>query len=539
MTAAKGIDTNKLRQLRDALQVGLVERDLPVRLALLAILAGEHTLLLGPPGTAKSMVARRLNSAIKDGQYFERLLTRFSVPEELFGPLSLKALEQDRYERQTSGYLPMASVAFLDEIFKANSAILNSMLTLLNEREFDNGTQRVRTPLVGVVAASNELPDGPELEALFDRFLIRVHVSAVSREGFGSLLAHRTGETQLLSDELRLDASVLQLVKDAAARVILPTEVLEMLADLRDWCAAEGIAVSDRRWRQLAGLLRTAAATHGRDHVSIWDCWLMQHCVWNRPEDHEKVAQWFAQRVAASGEVQPGNVTRLLASLERRLERDQSNRAQKRDEEGNFVFLGFDGIEFSGTKTRPSMRNGEPLYLAPLDAFTDGQFGRRVMVKDRTNGGRGFSILELESLRVSLPEGWTHFGNWSNRKKYLADTANHLMEEDTDRPVMIPAPQPRAHVDALLADVAKIENHVELYRTRLEQHRQSLDDQIRTHLWVMPDFLAVARSSLDRSAEVVADLVARVHKLRQGIESLPIELPFEPCDQALTKEGSA
>ena len=149
----------RLADLLGQLESGLVERRRQVRLALLVALAGEHTLLIGPPGTAKSELARRLHLAFADARYFERLLTRFSVPEELFGPLSLEALEDDRYERLIDGYLPTASIAFLDEVFKANSAILNALLTLLNEREFDNGTQRLKAPLISVVAASNDVGD--------------------------------------------------------------------------------------------------------------------------------------------------------------------------------------------------------------------------------------------------------------------------------------------------------------------------------------------------------------------------------------------
>jgi MoxR-like ATPase len=215
--------TDRLRRLRDALLDGLVERDEPIRLALLAVLAGEHVLLLGDPGTAKSMVARRLHHAFASGGYFERLLTRFTVPEELFGPLSIQGLEQDRYERVVAGYLPSATVAFLDEVFKANSAILNALLTLLNERLFDNGTRRMVTPLAAVVGASNELPKGEDLSALYDRFLIRLQVAPVSKEGFRALLKLRGATEPSIAEGLALSPADLEAVRVGTSKRCSPT----------------------------------------------------------------------------------------------------------------------------------------------------------------------------------------------------------------------------------------------------------------------------------------------------------------------------
>src|SRR5919206_5226780 len=170
----------QLQQLRRDLEQTFPERRDTIAGALCAVVAGEHVLLLGPPGTAKSALVRAMAQAF-GGTYFERLLTKFSTPEELFGPISLKALEQDRYARVVTDKLPEAQFAFVDEVFKANSAILNSLLTAMNERVFHNDGAPLAMPLVSLFGASNELPEGKELEALFDRFLIRFDVAYLLR----------------------------------------------------------------------------------------------------------------------------------------------------------------------------------------------------------------------------------------------------------------------------------------------------------------------------------------------------------------------
>ena len=320
------------------LERGLLQRDVAARALLLAALAGEHVLLLGPPGTAKSELARRLQRLLPGAHYFERLLTRFSVPEELFGPLSLKALEDDRYERLTEGYLPAAEVAFLDEVFKANSAILNTLLGLLHERCFDNGQHRMAVPLVCLVGASNEVPQDESLHAFYDRFLLRVPVMPVDDNHFAALLQTSLPEGEAHPDA-QLAATSLQALRKQAAGVRLGDEVIALLAAARERARTTQQTVSDRRWRQVATLLQVQAASRDANAVSLWDAWLLPFVLAADPEQVPGWTDWFLHTVSHAAPLAIDGLERAVMAFEQQLDVERRAPADAQDDSAGKLAL--------------------------------------------------------------------------------------------------------------------------------------------------------------------------------------------------------
>ena len=286
------------------LSEGLFERAQVIRLSFAAMVAGESVFLLGPPGTAKSLIARRLSCALRlderegELQTFQYLMGRFSTPEELFGPISVQGLKQDRFVRKTEGYLPTAHIAFLDELWKASPAILNALLTALNERVFRNGTQEEPMPLRALVAASNELPRlGDGLGALWDRFVLRLWVDNIEDEGSFVQMLNDAGDVYRdpLADrpELKLSLSELTRWQEALARLPISQDATDVILSLKagiqsyNQALEEGepaVYVSDRRWRKVTRFLKACALLNGHEALGFAECSLLPLCLWDQPQ---------------------------------------------------------------------------------------------------------------------------------------------------------------------------------------------------------------------------------------------------------------
>jgi len=278
----------KLAEIRRALNTKFLERESEIDGILVALLSRQHMLMIGPAGTAKSALSSELAKIVKGASYFQWLLTKFSTPEEVFGPLSLKDLEQGIYKRITKTKMPEANIVFLDEIFKANAAILNSLLTLLNERLFYNDVSPTQVPLMSVIGASNEYPEDSEgLEALYDRFLLRFEIDLIADETNFISMMKNTGQNQQMPSITLEELIHLQLVTD---QVVIPDKVYDTLSAIRIALQDEGIRPSDRRFKQSLKVLQAKALINERKMVEVADIEILENVLWETVEQIETVA---------------------------------------------------------------------------------------------------------------------------------------------------------------------------------------------------------------------------------------------------------
>ena len=331
---------DQIKSLLKVLSQGVYEKEHIIAMALLCAIAGESIFLLGPPGTAKSLVARRLKLAFKDGNAFEYLMSRFSTPDEIFGPVSISLLKnEDRYERVVEGFLPTATVVFLDEIWKAGPSIQNALLTAINERIFQNGRTTLALPMKVLIAASNELPMEDEgLEALWDRFLVRMVSNCIQTEStFFKMIRQKPLKDITVPEELQITDDIYESWQQEIQVVAIPDNVCAVVTTirkrLRDEASKDGnkdmdFYISDRRWKKCFHIMQTAAFMNGRKCIDITDIPILFHCLWNTADVIPSIIDIVAGSLT-------GELEKKMDKIKKDIEQDIKKKSQPVKQEEN------------------------------------------------------------------------------------------------------------------------------------------------------------------------------------------------------------
>lgn len=423
-----------------------IERDEEILGAILAILANENVLYLGPPGTAKTYLAQNICKSIDGANFFYYLLTRFTTPEEIFGPLSIQSLEKDEFKRKTDGCLPASHIALLDEIFKANSSILNSLLTILNERRFHNGTEVIDTPLLTVFGASNELPEEDEnLEALYDRFLFRYDVRYIQNEdNFRALLFSNNSE---FSPKVKLNIENIKKIRTYAQSIELSEEVQDIILSLKKHLErkesedTESIQISDRRWKKIVNVLKVAAAANGKKNVDRTMLLLLQHMLWEVP-DQKSALRTLIIGLVVTGGIDTEKLENDVSSLQKIIESEKeiindektpveiyvADNSRTRLQTYHAIFKEYkynNNVKFSF--------NDSSVYREKLYTFSE--------LIEKLKQDHGFSPKEgLNSEKRELYQKEFHSldGKYRHQRKFVKETYDH-MKKDLDANIWLTA----------------------------------------------------------------------------------------------------
>lgn len=509
--------STRIRRLISALGEGLLEKEEVLRLTLLAAAAGENTFLYGPPGVAKSLLARRISYAFRDAKTFEYLLGRFTTPEELFGPVSISRLKDaDRFERVVDGFLPSAEIVFLDEIWNASSPILNSLLTAINEHRFRNGSEELHLPLRTVIGAAGQLvPSEPGLRNLWDRFLLRLPVAPVQQpEAFVRLLQDNDPlDSDPVPTEDKITADELDEWTDARDKVTIPADVAGLIVDIRERLARHNsmtqedeemlpIEVSDRRWKQASRLLRTSAFLNGRTAVDALDCIILRHCLWSREADIPVVNTIIEEALRSytvSGRFDPDMMRRRLDTAMEQLrgattseeEEDATEPVQYRGEYYRIEEFVDDHIaliwivDFENLSENDSQDTDLFFYGDSDDyAYSERLPIRRISDDTLEIDGQVFP-LETRPVRRTI----------QHRVDPAASQQEHLVQELTAI---------REEVDAILQSIAG--------------YRRVTDDEAVQHLFVHRSYAEIVASSMAEAERVFALLQTDVHAAIASVE---------------------
>jgi MoxR-like ATPase len=515
----------KIEKLLEALNKGVYERELELKLALLSSIAGESIFLLGPPGVAKSLVARKLKYAYKDATVFEYLMSRFSTPDEIFGPVSIKKLkEEDKYERVVTKYLPTSDVVFLDEIWKAGPSIQNALLTVINEKKFRNGDEEIDVPMKALISASNELPAKDQgLEALWDRFLVRLIVQGIEdKDNFNKMISEKLDAYKdSVNEDDKITEEEYKGWNEKIDEIKVPENVFNVINYIRNYIdehnkkdgnSENQIYVSDRRWRKIVRLLKASAFLNDRIEVDLMDCFLIRHCIWNEEEQTGIVYGFVKEAIEKYG---------YTVSLDFKGIKEELKEFQNEiDEETRFV---------KDTRTQV-LKPIHVDYYEILNPPSDREkFIKQIDFNNLSNQNQSISLYYWNSSyrRVEkyndyynskqVRKGNSKFTIFINDKEYsLQQTTQGEKRQQTRKPNEYTEKAWDGRVSVYLENTENMKTQIEKYSSENLKH-------LRTNIFVSPELANIVESHITDTLNTIEKIKVEIKEIQNNYKKLKDE----------------
>ncbi|NBV67875.1 MAG: ATPase [Flavobacteriia bacterium] len=510
----------KITELLKRLNDGVIEKEEVISLSVLSSVAGESIFLLGAPGVAKSLVARRLKYAYKDGSSFEYLMNRFSTPDEIFGPVSISQLkDHDKYERIVKNYLPTATVVFLDEIWKAGPSIQNALLTVLNEKIYRNGEQEIKVPMKALISASNELPSkGEGLEALWDRFLVRLIVEGVKdKQSFNDMISKTLNSYNDTDGEaLKITDEEYQKWNKQIDEIEIPENVFNVIHVIRSFIdqynqreenKENPIYISDRRWRKIVRLLRTSAFLNDRKAVDLMDCFLIKDCLWNETEQVQAVSQFVRDAIQKHGYSLKFNFKGLKDELE-------EFKTEIKEE-----------TKFEKDTRVETLVNARNDYFEIVGFNSENNLIRQIDFNSLSNSNESVRLYyyyeyysQVRQNRISnIRKGNSKFSIFINDQEYkLKTTTKGEKRQITKKPHKKVEEDWDGSVSKYLEVTNNQKEELETYRTKDLQH-------LRTNLFVNPELANTVESHLTSTKKEIEKFEVEIRKIQNDYKKLKDE----------------
>ena len=510
----------KITELLKRLNDGVIEKEEVIALSLLSSVAGESIFLLGAPGVAKSLVARRLKYAYKDGSSFEYLMNRFSTPDEIFGPVSISQLkDHDKYERIVKNYLPTATVVFLDEIWKAGPSIQNALLTVLNEKIYRNGEQEIQVPMKALISASNELPSkGEGLEALWDRFLVRLIVDGVKdKQSFNDMISKTLNSySDTVVEALKISDDEYKKWNKLIDEIEIPENVFNVIHVIRGFIDQHNqreenkqnpIYISDRRWRKIVRLIRTSAFLNDRKVADLMDCFLIKDCLWNETEQIQTTSQFVRDAIQKHGYSLKFNFKGL------------------KDELDEFKTEIKEETKFEKDTRVETLVNARNDYFEIVGFNNENNLIRQIDYNNLTNSNESVRLYyyyeyyrQVQQNRTyNIRKGNSKFSIFINDQEYkLKTTTKGEKRQITKKPHK----KVEEDWDSRIANYLDVTNN---QKEELETYRTNDLKHLRTNLFVNPELANVVESHLTSTRKEIEKFEVEIRKIQNDYKKLKDE----------------